>query len=107
MNIIDQNREEIIALCKKFKVDELFVFGSVLTTDFNNISDIDFLVDFGEVELFNYFDNYMDFKKSLEILFERNIDLLEIKTIKNPILRRSIDRNKMKIYGREDSKMAV
>lgn len=107
MDIIDQNRAEIIALCKKFKVNELYVFGSVLTAEFNNNSDVDFLVEFGDVELFNYFDNYMDLKKSLEKLLNRNIDLLEIKTIKNPILQRSIDRNKLKIYGREDSKMAV
>jgi hypothetical protein len=88
-------------------VKELYVFGSVLTELFNKNSDIDFLVKFGDVELLNYFDNYMDFKESLEILFERKVDLVEIQTLKNPILKRSIDRNKTILYGRTDSKMAV
>lgn len=107
MNIIKQHKSKLISLCKKYKVSELYVFGSVLTEFFNKQSDIDFLVKFGDVELYDYFDNYMDFKESLEKLFKRNVDLLEIQTLKNPILRRSIDRNKMKVYGRADSKMAV
>ncbi len=49
----------------------------------------------------------MDFKEELEGLFSRNVDLVEIQTIKNPILKRSIDRNKKILYGRKDSKMAV
>jgi len=107
MNLIKQHRSKLISLCKKYKVSELYVFGSVLTELFNEKSDIDFLVKFGDVELYNYFDNYMDFKESLESLFKRKVDLLETQTLKNPILRRSIDRNKMKVYGRADSKMAV
>ncbi|NOQ25550.1 MAG: nucleotidyltransferase domain-containing protein [Bacteroidales bacterium] len=107
MNLIKQHKSKLISLCKKYKVSELYVFGSVLTELFNKQSDIDFLVKFGDVELYDYFDNYMDFKESLESLFKRNVDLLEIQTLKNPILRRSIDRTKIKIYGRADSKMAV
>ncbi len=107
MNLIKQHRSKLISLCKKYKVSELYVFGSVLTEFFNKQSDIDFLVKFGDVELYDYFDNYMDFKESLQSLFKRNVDLLEIQTLKNPILRRSIDRNKMKVYGRAESKIAV
>lgn len=107
MNLIKQHSSKLISLCKKYKVSELYAFGSVLTDMFNKQSDIDFLVKFGDIELRNYFDNYMEFKESLESLFKRKVDLLEIQTLKNPILRRSIDRNKMKIYGRADSKMAV
>lgn len=107
MNLIKQHRSKLISLCKKYKVSELYVFGSVLTDMFNEKSDIDFLVKFGDVELYDYFDNYIEFKESLESLFKRKVDLLEIQTLKNPILKRSIDRNKIKIYGRADSKMAV
>lgn len=107
MKLIEQNKGKLISLCKKHKVIELYVFGSILTELFNKQSDIDFLVKFGDVELYDYFDNYIDFKDSLEHLFKRKIDLLEIQTLKNPILKRSIDRNKLKVYGRADSKMAV
>jgi len=54
-----------------------------------------------------YFDNYMDLKENLENLFSRKVDLVEIQTLKNPILKRSINRDKVIIYGRENTKMAV
>ncbi|MFO7844463.1 MAG: nucleotidyltransferase domain-containing protein [Bacteroidales bacterium] len=90
--------DALIRICKKYKVDELYVFGSILTQSFNKQSDIDFLVKFGDVDLYDYFDNYIDFKESLEDLFKRIVDILEVQTLKNPILKRSIDRNKVKIY---------
>ncbi len=97
----------IIELCKRYHVAEMYVFGSVVTDNFKKDSDIDFLVRFSGVAPLEYFDNYMDLKENLERLFSRNVDLVEIQTIKNPILKRSIDRNKIIVYGREDTKMAV
>ena len=99
MTIIEKNRDKIIALCDKHRVARLFVFGSVLTDKFNKNSDIDLLVDFSGVELYDYAENYFSFKKSLEKLFKRQIDLLEDKAVKNPYLRRSIDSSKTMIYG--------
>jgi predicted nucleotidyltransferase len=99
MNVIDKNIKMIHALCQKYKVNKLFVFGSILTEKFKKESDIDLIVDFGNVELYDYADNYFDFKFSLEELFKRNVDLLENQAIKNPYLRKSIDSNKQLIYG--------
>ncbi len=107
MKLIQKHINSIKTLCIKHQVTEIYVFGSILTDQFNQDSDIDFLVRFTNVEPLDYFDNYMDFKESLESLLSRNIDLIEIQTLKNPILKRSIDRNKRLLYGREDSKMAV
>jgi len=99
MSIIDNNIEQIRTLCLKHKVASLFVFGSVLTSQFNKGSDIDFVVDFAGVDLYDYADNYFDLKSSLEELFEREVDLLENKAIKNPFLQKSIDSTKKIIYG--------
>jgi uncharacterized protein len=107
MNLIQINKNEIIALCDKYSVDELYAFGSVLNDTFTKESNIDLLVRFGDVNLFDYFDNYMDFKESLENLFNRNVDLVEIQTLKNPILKGSINNEKTLIYGRADSKVSV
>jgi uncharacterized protein len=98
MTILDKNIDKIRALCDKHKVTRLFVFGSVLTDDFNKSSDIDFLVDFSGVDLYEYADNYFDFKKSLEDLLNRQIDLLEEKALKNPYLKETIDSSKKLIY---------
>lgn len=99
MKLIDNNMQKIIALCKKYKVHKLFVFGSILTNRFNDNSDIDFVVDFNKTEITDYFDNYFDFKYSLEDLLSREIDLLEEQTIKNPYLKKNIDSTKTLIYG--------
>ena len=99
MRIIDNNIDKIKALCYKHKVAKLFVFGSILTDNFKKSSDIDLLVDFSDVELYDYADNYFDLKASLEKLLKRQIDLLEDKAIKNPYLRKTIDSSKKMIYG--------
>jgi uncharacterized protein len=99
MSIVDKNIDMIRALCYKHKVAKLFVFGSILTDNFKKSSDIDLLVDFSGVDLYDYADNYFDLKKSLEKLLNRQIDLLEDKAVKNPYLRKSIDSSKQLIYG--------
>jgi uncharacterized protein len=99
MGIVEKNMDKIRMLCEMHKVSTLFVFGSILTPKFSKKSDIDFIVDFSDVDLYNYADNYFDLKKSLEILFKRDVDLLEDKAIKNPYLRLSIDSSKKLIYG--------
>ncbi len=77
----------------------MYLFGSALTSDFNENSDFDFLVKFKSIELSEYFDNYMNFKENLRKLLGREIDLLEEQTLKNPILIRSINKSKELIYG--------
>jgi hypothetical protein len=71
----------------------------VLTPRFNEKSDIDLVVDFNKDEVEDYFDNYFDFKYSLEELFGRDVDLLEEQTIRNPYLKKNVDTTKTLIYG--------
>lgn len=69
------NLDKIIALCKKYKVAKLWVFGSILTPRFNDNSDIDFLVDFDEnnIELLDYADNYFNFIHEIESVMGRKL----------------------------------
>jgi uncharacterized protein len=99
MNMVEKNIDEIRDLCAKHKVGRLFAFGSVLTNRFQSDSDIDFVVDFKGIDLYDYADNYFDLKYSLENLFKREVDLLEANAINNPYLRETIDSTKQLIYG--------
>ena len=100
MDFFSKYRPSIIALCKKHKVKRLFAFGSVLTSRFTEKSDIDLVVDFDkEVEQVDYVNNFFDLRDALSAIFHREIDLLEDKAIRNPVLRRNIDRTKSLIYG--------
>ena len=99
MKLIETNIQKIAALCKKYKVNKLFVFGSILTNRFNDNSDVDLVVSFNKAEVSDYFDNYFDFKYALEELFGREVYLLEEQTIKNPYLKKNVDTTKALIYG--------
>lgn len=99
MKLIENNIQKIIDLCRKHKVSKLFVFGSILTSRFNDESDVDLVVDFNKAEVKDYFDNFFDFKYSLEELLGREVDLLEEQTIKNPYLKKNVDATKTLIYG--------
>jgi uncharacterized protein len=98
MNLIEKNKDKVIELCESHKVKELYMFGSILTPNFNDKSDIDLLIQFNDIQIDQYFDNYMDLKEKLGYLFNREIDLLENQAIKNPIFRKIIDREKKLIY---------
>ena len=97
--LIDNNIESLKRLCNIYNVDKMYLFGSALTSNFNEKSDIDFLVKFKPIELSQYFENYIDFKQNLQSLFGREVDLLEEQTLRNPILIKSINRSKELIYG--------
>ena len=89
---------QIMMLCQEYNVNKLYVFGSVFTDRFNEHSDIDLIVDFDKKKITDYFNNYFDFKYSLENVFGRKVDLLEEKPIQNKYLKQSIDNSKKLIY---------
>lgn len=103
MKLIESNIDRLFELCEKHKVKELYIFGSILTDKFRDSSDIDMLVQFYQIDLNDYFDNYMDLKENLEELFKRPVDLVENQAIKNPIFRRIVDREKQLIYERKSA----
>ena len=103
MNLIDNYKNQISELCDNHKVQALYLFGSVLTDKFNDTSDIDMLIQFNQVELLEYFDNYMDLKEKLEKVLNRPVDLVENQAIRNPIFRKIIDREKRLFYERKSS----
>ena len=69
MNLIESNMDKIIALCKKYKVSKLFVFGSILTNRFNKENDVDFIVNFDKAQVTDYFSNFFDLKYALKMFW--------------------------------------
>jgi len=92
---IDQKKIE--TLCRTHNVEHLYLFGSALTDNFNDESDIDILVKFLPVDLFWYFENYLSLKENLEEIYGRNVDLVEEQSLKNPILIRNINKQLVSI----------
>lgn len=104
MELVDVNK--IQDICKKHRVSSMYLFGSATGHLFTQNSDIDLLVSFELFDLSEYFTNYISLKSALEKLIGRKVDLVEQQTLKNPILIRSINKNKELIYGRESLEIA-
>ncbi|MBK8983151.1 MAG: nucleotidyltransferase domain-containing protein [Ignavibacteria bacterium] len=99
-SLINLNKDKIKLLCKSYKVKSLYSFGSINTSAFNELSDIDLLVEIDSDDPLDYSDNYFELKFDLEKMFNRSIDLLENKTLKNKYLKENIDSSKVLIYGK-------
>ncbi len=99
MKLIETHIEQIIALCKKYKVARLWVFGSILTNRFNDNSDIDFSVEFHYNKIDDIFVTFFDFIDELTTLLGRKIDMVDETAIKNPYFRKELDSTKRLIYG--------
>ncbi|OYU84991.1 MAG: nucleotidyltransferase [Flavobacterium sp. BFFFF2] len=99
MSILELHLNDISQLCKKNKVQSLYAFGSVLTHQFNEKSDIDLVVNFQPLDVLDYADHYFDLKFSLEEILNRPIDLLEEKAIKNPYFKKNLLEHRQLIYG--------
>ncbi len=99
MNLLEQYKEPIEALCRKHKVKRLSVFGSILSDHFSEQSDIDFLVRFEDVDLSGYADNYYEFKFSLQKLLQRPVVVVEEQAICNPFFKQSISAHQQLLYA--------
>ncbi|MBU0697125.1 MAG: nucleotidyltransferase domain-containing protein [Bacteroidetes bacterium] len=99
MEILANKVVDLKMLCEIHSVEKMYLFGSAVTSNFNSKSDIDLLVKFKKIELFDYFDNYINLKEKLKILLGRDVDLLEEQALKNPILIKSINNSKQLVYG--------
>ena len=101
MKLIELNLQRIINLCRKHKVKSLAVFGSILTDRFNDQSDVYLLVDFEPIDhvKFDYVSNYFGLRDALELLFNRKVDLIEEKGLRNKYFIDNVNRTKQVIYG--------
>ena len=91
-------QKKISEFCQHWKIVEFSLFGSILREDFHPDSDVDVLVTFSpeaEVSLFDLVKMQIE----LNAIFERNVDLVEKASLRNPYRRREILQSAEKIYG--------
>jgi predicted nucleotidyltransferase len=85
-------RDRLEVFCRRWKVKELALFGSVLRDDFRPDSDVDFLVTFEEDARWSFFD-MVDMQDELKEILGRKVDLVERRAVErseNYIRRRHI-----------------
>ena len=94
-------------MCSAYGVKRLELFGSGSRNDFDlERSDLDFLVEFADPMPTGAFDRYFGLKEDLEQLFQRPVDLVEIRAITNPYFREAIQQDRVLVYGTRSQEIA-
>jgi len=95
---IDIPENQLAELCRKWKVTELSLFGSILRDDFAPDSDVDVLVVFQPDAPWSLWD-FLDMREELQNLFGRKVDLVEKEALRNPFRRYEILKNHKVLYA--------
>lgn len=97
--LIDQ--EKIAKFCRRWKITEFALFGSVLRDDFRPDSDVDVLVTFAPDAEWSLFDD-VNMEEELSGIFDRKVDLISRRTVErsdNWIRRKAILSTAEPIYA--------
>ncbi len=90
---------KVFELFEKHNIKNAYLFGSVLSEKFNELSDIDLLINFRD-----YSDplivgqSIWDLEDGLEVITNRKIDLLTERSLKNPYFIQELNNTKQLIY---------
>ena len=107
MHPLIENKKHLISeICKKYHVNKLFAFGSVVNGNFTEKSDIDLLYEF-DLESFSwrdteydYIDNLNAFERKLSDLFERKVDLIRNSNFNNHVFKNKVAVSKKLLYAK-------
>ena len=106
--IIEKRFDQLVALCKKYEVERVYAFGSVVSGAFKSkSSDIDLIVELAPMAPLEKGEKLLSLWDELEKLYDREVDLLTDKPIRNPYLRKAIEETKQLIYDRESEEISV
>jgi hypothetical protein len=98
--IIESKRKELVGLCLKYHVRRLKIFGSAVTECFDpNTSDLDFVVQFKNLDAGQYADTYFGLLEEMEKLFQRRVDLIMDSAIDNPYFREKIEKTGVILFA--------
>ena len=98
--LIEQQRPEVAALCSRFGVQSLEVFGLAADGAFDPAhSHIDFLVEFLPADAGSLFDSYFELQQALEQLLARKIDLVTTSALENPDVLAAVNQSRQMVYA--------
>ena len=97
--IVEAKLPALQALCRRFGVRRLDLFGSAATGRFDPArSDLDFLIEFDKPPRGGFSEGYFGLLEALQTLFQRKIDLVSQESLENPYRRRRIEAEKINLY---------
>lgn len=102
IELIESNRSQLEKLCERYHVKHLALFGSAASGAFDfetGDSDLDFVVDFEPREDMNMADQYFGLLEELQALFQRRIDLVTERSIRNPYFKKAVNQTRIPLYA--------
>lgn len=105
----EQHKAQLIELCRRYPVERLYLFGSILTDKFDpKKSDVDVQVFFeangDPIEVGAMMWNFWD---ELEAVFGRKVDLLTKPEIRNPFFKKEVESTRQLVYERQGEEVFV
>lgn len=96
---ISANKDRIVDFCRRYGVEELSLFGSILRDDFSPQSDVDVLISLRAGEMMTP-EKYLDMRDELSAIFDgREVDLVQKRLLKNPFRRHEILMTREVLYA--------
>lgn len=97
---VEEKRDEIEHLCRKYSVTRLELFGSAADGTFDALkSDLDFLVEFEPSTAMNAFHQFFGLQIALADLLHRKVDLVDATSMRNPYFVESVNKNRKLLYA--------
>src|SRR5215212_9016672 len=101
IGIVEDRRAEVAALCERYGVKRLDLFGSAAGDGFDpEASDLDFVVSFERRDPPELFDRYFGLNEVLLVLFRRWVGLVsEDALLKDPDFAEVISEERVPLYA--------
>lgn len=100
VRIVEIKRNAVADLCARYHVRRLELFGSATKKEFDEASsDFDFIVEFKELTPREHADAYFGLLEGLQQVFDRQVDLVERRAIRNPYFLQAVDQDRVEVYA--------
>ena len=97
---VQEKLPQIVALCRRYHVRRLDLFGSATGDRFDpGRSDVDFVLEYLPEAKEFYPDVYFGLKEDLEALLGRHVDLVMINAVRNPYFREELEETRVQLYA--------
>ena len=77
-NGIHLSYEDVVKICERYRIAELSVFGSAIRDDFNENSDVDFLVVWENYRKNNDTMDFLRIVDDFSQLISREVDVIDV-----------------------------
>lgn len=97
---IHEKIPDIAGIAARHRVRRLGIFGSAASDRFDPAkSDIDFVVEFEPMTPIEHARAYFGLAEDLTRALDREVDLIELSAVRNPIFRQVVEETAREIYA--------